>query len=264
MTWAAFLALGATCLLPLAWSLWRPARPRGRREADLALYRAQRAELDGQLAEGRLEADTHALALLEVQRRMLSAPQDPAGGSHGQGAAVLASALLLIPAAALGLYLWHGTPGLPDAPLEARVAAAARDEALLEQLRFRVLALDPASPQARQGWLLLGGAERARGRLDRAAAAWRTALDLRFEPGLAADVAELELERGEDPAAAALVARALAEAPRDPRLRFLAGALEARAGRVGEARSAWRALLAEAPTDAPWRAAIEREMRALP
>ena len=252
------------CLLPLGWSLRRPARLRGRREADLALYRAQRAELDGQLAEGRLEPDTHALALLEVQRRMLSAPEERAEGAAGRGGAVLAASLLLVPAAALGLYLWNGTPGLPDAPFAARTAAAARDEALLAQLRQRVQAMDPGSPQARQGWLLLGSAERSRGRLDLAANAWRLALEQGFEPELAADVAELELERGEDASAAALLARALAAAPGSPRLRFLAGALEARAGRTENARAAWRALLAEAPPDAPWRGAVEQQLRALP
>ena len=264
MTWVVFLLLGGACLLPLGWSLWRPARPRGRREADLALFRAQRAELDDQLAEGRLEPDTHALALLEVQRRILSAPEERSAAPEGRGGALLTAALLLIPAAALGLYLWKGTPGLPDAPFEARMAAAARDEALLAQLRERVLAMDPASPQTRQGWLLLGSAERSRGRLDQAVASWRVALEQRFEPGLAADVAELEMERGEDEAAATLLARALAALPRDPRLRFMAGALEARAGRVESARSAWRALLAEAPPDAPWRAAVEQQLRALP
>jgi cytochrome c-type biogenesis protein CcmH len=49
-----------------------------------------------------------------------------------------------------------------------------------------------------------------------------------------------------------------------PRLRFLAGLAEARAGRPENARAAWRALLAEAPPDAPWRPIVELQLNALP
>ncbi|MFT8244224.1 c-type cytochrome biogenesis protein CcmI [Roseomonas sp. BN140053] len=263
MNWLFLLALVLFCLLPLAVTLARPVRLRGRREADLALYRAQRAELDGQLAEGRLEPETHAAALLEVQRRVLAAGPDAAPRQAG-GLAALLLVLLLVPAGALGLYLWKGSPGLPDAPFAERMAAAAREEALLAQLRARVESLDPATPTARQGWLLLGNAERQRGRLAEAAEAWKRALAQRFEPALAADTAELELERGENASAAALLARALEADPAQPRLRYLAGLAAIRAGQVENGRAAWRALLADSTPDAPWRAAVEQQLRALP
>ncbi len=58
--------------------------------------------------------------------------------------------------------------------------------------------------------------------------------------------------------------RALAEAPGDPRLRFLAGLLAAEAGRPAEARALWQALLADTPADAPWRGMLERAAQRLP
>ena len=58
--------------------------------------------------------------------------------------------------------------------------------------------------------------------------------------------------------------RALAEAPQEPKLRFLLGVVEAEAGQPERARATWRALLADSPPDAPWRALVERRLGALP
>ena len=96
MSWALFGIAALLCLSPFLFTLWRPAAPRGRREADLALYQAQRAELDGQLAEGRLDQGSHATALLELQRRILAAPAE-AMLRQGSGQPVLWAALFLIP-----------------------------------------------------------------------------------------------------------------------------------------------------------------------
>ena len=72
MTWwflAGLLALAA--LAPLGFALLRPAAARGRREADLALYRKQLAELERERAAGRLdEAAYVAKGDFVHQRRM--------------------------------------------------------------------------------------------------------------------------------------------------------------------------------------------------
>lgn len=264
MTWLALLVLAAAAMAPLAWTLGRPRRARGRHEADLALYRAQLEELEREKAAGRLDEPAHRAATLEVQRRLLAAPADAPRETPGRSTAWLIAALALIPAAALGLYLLRGIPGMPSAPYELRREAAARDDTLLATLRQRLAQLDPRSEQARQGWVLLGGAERARGRTAEAAEAWRRALDARFDPSLAGELAELELERGEADRAIQLLTEALAREPRDPRLRFLAGLAALRAGRPEVARSTWRGLLNDAPADAPWRASVQRRLDDLP
>jgi cytochrome c-type biogenesis protein CcmH len=117
---------------------------------------------------------------------------------------------------------------LPAAPLAERVARAeaqARDEAaLLGQLRQRIAQLDPKSPQARQGFILLGNAEASRGNMPAAAEAWHTALAARFDPTLAMQTAEAitESEGRVTDEAATLFRRALAEAPSDARWRPMA------------------------------------------
>ncbi len=264
MIWLLLGAMAVLALAPLGFVLLRPARARGRAEADLALYRGQLAELDREREAGRLDPQAHEAARVEVQRRILAAPSDAALSGGKRSGAVLGALVFLLPAAALALYLLRGIPDMPSAPYDLRRQQADAEESLLETLRTRIAAADPNSETARQGRLLLGRAERNRGRLDAAAEAWRGALAVRFDPQLAGDLAELEIERGEAAEAAALLARALGSVPGDPRLRYLSGLAEARAGRPANARSVWQALLSDAPRDAPWRAVVERALQGLP
>lgn len=271
MTWwlqAGLLAMAA--LAPLGFALLRPASARGRREADLALYRRQIAELERERAAGRLDEAGHAAAVLEVQRRLLAAPgaadaEAPAAKAVAAGRAPVFAALVAVPAVALGLYWANGSPGLPSAPFAERRDVAAREEQLLALLRARLTAApDPTGETARQGWVLLGNAERGRGRPDAAADAYARAIAIRFDSELAGQRAQALLEADRTEEAVRFLAEALPKAPDHIGLRFLTGLAEARAGRPETARSLWRALVAEAPPDAPWRAMVERRMQDLP
>jgi cytochrome c-type biogenesis protein CcmH len=260
MTWLFIAALALVLLLPLAMALRAPAETRDRAEADRALFHAQLAELAREREAGRLGEAAYNDAVLEVQRRLLAAP--PTAPARPGARAPLLATLIGVPIFAIGFYMLHGEPNLPSAGFAARQELGTRDEILLAQLRARVAEMPPGDVR-RQGLILLGNAERNRGQLGPAATAWREALEAGFEPGLAGDLAELELERGQSMAALTLLNRALATAPSDPRLRFLSGAAEAAAGRREIARATWRALLADAPGDAPWRATVEERLRAL-
>jgi cytochrome c-type biogenesis protein CcmH len=230
--WLAIVLLAAIALAPLAWSLRRAAVAHGRQEAAVALHRAQLAELDRDLAEGRIAATEHAGAVLEVQRRLLIAAGGAEAAVRRSSRTPVLVALLLVPFGALALYLLGGSPGLPSVPLAERIAAARAREAqgasLIAQLRRRLGELDPHSEQARQGYILLGNAEATRGRLQEAADAWRIALTTRFDPTIAAQAAE-----------------AITEAQ----------------GHVTEdAASLFRRALTEAPADAPWRPMAEKRL----
>ncbi|WP_431280999.1 c-type cytochrome biogenesis protein CcmI [Humitalea sp. 24SJ18S-53] len=265
MDWLLKFGLALLALVPLVIVLWRPGSARGRGAADLALYRAQLAELDRERAAGRLDEAAHAAAVLEVQRRLLAAPATGSMPARPSRSAVFLPVLLpLVPAAALGLYLWHGKPGLPAATFAERAVVAAEDAQIVNDLRARLELLQPNSAAAREGLMLLGTAERARGDGAAAAEAWTRALTMRFDPTLAAELIELQIERQDFAAADTLLRRSLAQAPRDPRLRFLSGAVAARAGRAADARAAWTALLADTPPDAPWKPIVERAIAALP
>jgi len=232
MIWLALALLALAAMTPLALSARSTARARGRREAALALHRAQLQELDRDLADGQLGTEEHASAVLEVQRRLLAAAEAPEDASGGGGGRAVLVALLLVPAAAVALYLVGGAPGLPSirhADMAAEAAArASQEEALIDRMHAALARLDPKSDKAREGYILLGNAEASRGNMPAAAAAWGTALDARFDPTLAAETAE-----------------AMTEA----------------AGHLTDASAAlFRRALAEAPPDAPWRPMVEKRL----
>ncbi|WP_248709935.1 c-type cytochrome biogenesis protein CcmI [Sediminicoccus sp. KRV36] len=255
--------MAALILSPLAYTLLRPPAARGRGEADVALFHAQLAELETQRAEGRLDEAAFNAATVEVQRRLLAAPAPQQLTAPARPSLLLLAALVLVPAAGVLLYVERGFPDMPSATLAVRQEADAQDEAMLVQLRARLATADPNTQLGRQGFILLGNAERNRGRLAEAVAAWERALAGGFDVGLAGDVAEIEIERNEPANALRWISRGLAMQPQDARLRFLAGLAEARAGRNEVARAIWTQLLAEAPADAPWRNIVQERLGGL-
>jgi cytochrome c-type biogenesis protein CcmH len=262
--WILVVALALVAMLPLALAVFRPARAQGRAEADMALYRAQLAELDREREAGRLDAGAHAAATLEIQRRILAAPKEESVNAGRRSGALVAAALFLVPAAGIGVYLMRGVPDMPSAPYDLRRQQAEAEEQLLAALRSRIAQVPPESETARQGYVLLGNAERSRGRAEAAAEAWSRAIAIRFDPQLAGELAELQAEEGRFDEASALLTRALAEKPDDVRLRFLTGLVEEQAGRPANARRVWQSLVDQAPPDAPWRAMMERRIQRLP
>lgn len=261
--WLALALVAAFILAPLAHAVLRPPRARGRGEADVALFHAQLAELEAQRAEGRLDEAAHKAATVEVQRRLLAAPAAEHPVAATRPSPLLLAALVLVPVLGVVLYVERGFPDMPSATLALRQEADARDEAMIAQLRARLATADPNTPVGRQGFILLGNAERHRGRLAEAAAAWERALGGGFDLGLAGDLAEVEIERNEPESALRWVRRGLSLQPQDARLRFLNGLAEARAGRADAARQIWTTLLADAPADAPWRSIVEDRLRGL-
>ena len=235
MVWIAIGLLAVAALAPLTVALERGAASRGARDLAVSLHRAQLAELDRDLVEGRILPPEHATAVLEVQRRLLSAAGKPEASARvGSRWPVLATAAL-VPAAALGLYLVGGTPSMPSVRPGGDQAQAQRgmEEAMLiAQLRERLEAMDPATDQARQGWVLLGNVEEARGNNAAAAEAWNTALRSRFDPVLAVRTAQAaeRAEGGLSTGSATLLRRALAAAPADAEWR---GMVEERLKRAG-------------------------------
>ena len=229
MTIAAIVVLALVALAPLAIALGGRGTARGRRESALRIQRAQLAELDRDLAAGRIAAAEHASATLEIQRRLLAAAELAEPEARRGSTVPLVAALVVVPVLAGGLY-WasQGHPSMPAAPFAERVADEAKDsreaETLIAKLRARLAAMDQKSEVARQGYLLLGNAEDSLGHLQKAAEAWHKALSIRFDPGLGALTAEAQtrLEGKVSDESQALFRRALAEAPADAPWRSIA------------------------------------------
>jgi cytochrome c-type biogenesis protein CcmH len=223
--WLCLALLALFAIAPACAFALRAGRARGRQEAALALHRAQLRELDRDLDEGRLLAPEHEAAKLEVQRRLLAdaALADPAAARTGFAA--IGVTCVLIPSAALALYLSVGHPnfpadenGAPQAMLSpAQAATLQKDEAEIAQLSDRLRTMDQHAPKTLEGYEILGRAELSIGHLPQAADAWQHVLADRFDPTMAAETAEIltEVAGKVTPQSLDLFRRALAAAPPD-------------------------------------------------
>jgi cytochrome c-type biogenesis protein CcmH len=261
----AFCALaGLALLLPLA-RLARAAAPAARH--DVAVYRAQLAELARDRDAGRLDQPGYDAAVIEIERRLLAAADEREAPAAPALRWPLVVAALAVPALAIAIYLPHGTPDMPDFPLaemQARRAAEAAEVAqLVATLRTRIAETAPGSPQRFNGLVLLGNTERARGESFAAANAFRAALAISFDATVAVDLAET-LALAEDgrigAEAVGLLARAAPLLPNDPRPDFYLGLAARQNGDPAGALNRWRALAARSPADAPWLAGLRQRI----
>jgi cytochrome c-type biogenesis protein CcmH len=259
----------AAALFAVLWPLGRYPRAAG--GSDLMVYKDQLQEIDRDRAAGLIgEAEAEA-ARLEVSRRLLAAAdaQPPNAGEAPAAAAApqrrrraaAIAALVILPLGPAGLYMAVGSPDVPAQPAFARVKKPQGQESiatLVSQVEDH-LARNPADGA---GWELIAPVYMRLGRFGDAVEARRKALTLNG----ASAVREADL--GEALAAAAdgvvtaeaklAFERALAHDAREAKARYFLGVAEEQDGKNDQAASMWRALLADAPADAPW-AAFVRE-----
>jgi cytochrome c-type biogenesis protein CcmH len=158
--WMLLLALAL--MLPLFLSFRKTGSFRRRREAALAMHRAQLDELARDLADARINASEYAGAKLEIERRLLSADTITESKQDGNARLLLAVTAVLIPVMAFLLYLPGSTPNIPSEP---HAQWAAREKAqhfqaeiLITALRIKLSTLNPNSPEASQGQAYLAEA----------------------------------------------------------------------------------------------------------
>lgn len=295
----------AIAILMIAVSLWAIGRPLLRStgtgpraaEQDLQVYKDQLAEVERDLARGVLARDEAEAARLEVSRRILAADKRVQAQDAAKGAApavnrtVLALVALVLAGGSLGLYALLGSPGMPDRPLQQRLAeaqqqrAARMDQAsaealappadvgevpqdyrdLVEQLRAALA----DRPNDIQGLRLLALHESRLGNYAAARTAQAKAVRLLGDAATGEDYSAL----GEylvfaaggyvSPQAEDALVQALRLDPEDQRARYFSGLALAQNGRPDIAYQMWSGLLAEGPEDAPWIAPIRAQIDAL-
>ncbi|HVG80989.1 MAG TPA: c-type cytochrome biogenesis protein CcmI [Methylomirabilota bacterium] len=244
--------------------------PGARGDTGLSVYRAQLAELERDRERGILGEPEAAALRTEIERRVLKlgAPQGETDAGWRARPGVAMAAALLLPAAALALYLALGDPGLPGQPRSADMPSqdasdpqAAEVAGLVAQLEHR-MAERPADPV---GWRLLGHAQAGLGRWSDSARSYARAVAAGGGDAetLAAWGETLIFAAGGmvSPPAAEVLRRALEADPREPRARYYQGLAKFQAGDTPGALALWRALAAEAPQDAPWAAFLTERIR---
>lgn len=258
--WLAIGLMTFAAIFVVVWPLaHRPSRLRA--GSDLAVYRDQLDEIERDRAAGLIEEREAAAARTEVSRRLIAAATaEPGAAVDAQTAlrrrrAIAASALVLLPAGALGLYLMLGSPSLPDQPLAPRLAAQ-RGEQSIEALVAQVEAHLARNPEEGRGWEVIAPVYIRLGRFDDAVKARRNAL--RLNGPTAARTASL----GEALVLAAngvvtaeakvLFERAATLDADNVQARYFLGLAAEQDGDRAQAAAIWRRLVATAPPDASW------------
>lgn len=269
------LITGAVLLLLIMPLLRRPKGPVDQATYDLAVYKDQLKEVDRDRERGLLSEEQAAAARLEIERRILAVA--PAAVTHAGGGQSLTmgariagiGSLVIVPAGALAMYVYLGTPGMPDQPYAARMiermdmdpAAAEEMIALTEQLAERLA----AEPDNAQGWAMLGRSYTALGRYDAALRAFRQAVERgQTDPDTWAALGETQVAAQNGtvtPQAAVAFRNALRKSRQDPRSRYYLGLFQVQQGAPRTGLAVWRDLEAESPADAPWMPMIKDAIR---
>lgn len=243
-------------LLPLSRAGKGAAMPDGEdRDKEAAVYRDQLKEIGRDRENGLISEAEAEYARAEIARRLL-AVEDGRGTEAAQSRPFrrrLAEALVIVALPAIGvpLYLLTGAPGIPDQPLEERLANPGQNmELLLAKVERHLL----QNPEDGKGWDLVAPIYLRNQLYDKAADAYRNAIriegaSLDRSGNLAEALIGLEGGKVGDEAKAQLDA-VLKIDPRDPRARFYLALKLEQDGRRAEAFQAYQAIRKDAAPDA--------------
>ena len=261
--WFVFALMTVAAIFAVLWPLGRGASASaGGSEA--VVYRDQLAEIERDVAAGLIGVSEAEAARVEIGRRLLAAADGerdlPARSNLGLRRASAIVALVGLPVAAVMFYLALGSPWLGDFPLASRTRAADANQPL-ENMVAQVEAHLEKNPTDARGWTVLAPVLARLGRYDDAVRAYRNAITY------AGDSAERRSDLGEALAGAAggvvtaeakaEFERAVAQDANEPRANYFLGLAAEQDGRQADAAAIWRAMLARAPADAPWRPLVQ-------
>jgi len=261
--WFVFALMTAVAVFAVLWPLSRNGRlPNDGSET--AVYKDQLAEIDRDVAAGLIGGSEAAAARVEISRRLLAAvdhQRDPPIASNvrlRRCAAIIA--LVGLPILSVAFYLPLGSPRLGDFPLAQRSRAPDANQPL-DNLVAQVEQHLEKNPTDGRGWSVLAPVLARLGRYDEAVRAYHNSITY------GGDSAVRRADLGEALAGAAggvVTAEAKAEFERaialdadEVKASYFLGLAAEQDGRGAEAASIWRAMLAKAPPDAPWRPLVQ-------
>lgn len=255
-----FVLLAGLMLLAALAFLLPPLLRHGRAGTPAA---AQHRALDDALAAGVITADEHLakLAALEQQAsREESAPRTRSAFNSALGT------LLLLPAAAIGLYLHLGNVGAMDPAVTAAAAAASGTPGPDMDAAVKGLVDKLArSPDDVEGWMLLGRAYKSMERFPEARDALKNAYDrAKDNPDVQVDYAEALALSGEgrriDGRPRELLDAALKTDPGHQRALWLLGIADYQQQNYAAAVARWEQLRALMPPESDARGSLDRQI----
>ena len=272
--YALALALLALALWPLLLVLWRSragAVPASPQQANLALLREQRAQLDAEHADGKLTPAEFEQARAELARRVIeeSAPVDQRVRTTHRNATAT-GLLLAVPALAIGLYVWLGEPDAvrfeAEAARQGGDVSDAEIDTMVRQMTQQLESRPPGQTADASAWEMLARAHASRQRFADADKAYQRALELTPDnANLLADRADLlSLLQGQraDGEPMRLVNRALAIDPGHPKALALAGSSAYGRQDFVAAEAFWKRARERAAPGSPFAQGLESSLEA--
>ena len=245
-------------------------RGRGeRRGDDVAVYRDQLAEIERDVAAGRIAADEAEASRIEVSRRLLKAAErdkqetaETPATARGRRTAAVAFTVLALPAVAAAFYYRLGAPweALPKPAIEARNPAGMS----LAEMISRVEAHIRENPEDGRSYEVLAPVYMRIGRFDDAIAAWRKVIAILGDSGIRqAGLGEALVGQAQGDVtkeARAAFEKAVAQDAGNVPARYYLALAAFQDGKREDARRMWTDMLASAPPDAPWTAPVRRAL----
>ncbi|MEQ1591271.1 MAG: c-type cytochrome biogenesis protein CcmI [Thiobacillaceae bacterium] len=192
-----FIVMGVLIALGLAFVLPALVKQRveddktSRAQANVLIYRDQLKELDTDLNNGTINAEQHSIGRRELEKRALedtlAAVNDAAPTRPGRGRWAPVALAVLIPVAAVGMYLKVGTPEAvaplasspaPDAAMSASASGASPHSTSFESIRAmaeKLAANLKNNPDDGTGWAMLARSYNVLGRFSEASDAYARA-----------------------------------------------------------------------------------------
>ncbi len=272
--WLAAAAILAVVVVALVVPmLRRPHKALARAEYDLAIYKDQLRELEEDERSGLITPDEAEAARNEIARRILAADEARRKAEAAMAVTTgreklvgMATALVLVPAVAIGVYLWRGNPGMPDLPLAKRMAEAGQRNDIAAMVR-KVEQRLAERPDDLEGWKVIAPVYVRLGQIDKAIIAYRNAIRLsKPDADLYNGLGEALVIRAEGritPEARQAFEKALKLKPGNPMSRYYLAQAAIQAGRKEEGLKALKALLADLPEESGARHVISQQIARL-
>jgi cytochrome c-type biogenesis protein CcmH len=269
--WIIFAVMTAAALLAVLWPLGRKPGDRGA-GSDRLVYQDQLKEIDRDRAAGLIGNAEAESARIEISRRLLAAVDAESAIAEQSGSRPNAQrrraagfAILIVPVVALALYLKLGSPDIPGQSAFARANESGEDRSIAS-LVGQVENHLARNPNDGAGWEVIAPVYLRLGRFTDAVMARKKAIVLNGDsPARESDLGEALVAAADgvvtDEAKLAFQ-RAVSGDAHNAKARYFIGLADEQDGNRDDAAKEWRALLEDAPADAPWkdpvRAALAR------
>jgi cytochrome c-type biogenesis protein CcmH len=260
--WIVFAVMTAAAVFAVLWPLGR--KP-GDQDAgsDRLVYQDQLREIDRDRAAGLIGDAEAESARIEISRRLLAAadaesaiPQPAVSGASARRRRAAGFAILIVPLVALALYLKLGSPDIPGQSAFARATESGEDRSiasLVSQVENHLA----RNPNDGAGWEVIAPVYLRLGRFAEAVMARKKAIALNGDsPARESDLGEALVAAADgvvtDEAKLAFQ-HAVAGDAHNAKARYFIGLADEQDGNREDAAKEWRALLDDAPADAPWK-----------